>query len=159
MYKLLKYLIAALILAVSCESEVRELNINQAKYIDNFIQKYFADSTVIHIDGVTKIVIADNPHQAAVIEKGDSALLYYVGYTFSENGPAELFTTDSCTVKIGAGELIHGLDTGLPGTKQGQQVLLMFPAQYGYGGHRVGIVPENTALYFDVSVPLIIKKN
>lgn len=159
MYRRLFILFAAVLLAASCESEVREANVNQEKYIDDYIQAYFADSTVVHIDGITRVLMTDNPYPAPVVEKGDSVLVFYVGYTFAEGGPASRFIQDSATVRIGSGDIIRGLDSGLQGMKQGQEALLLFPSQYGYGTSAVGLVPENTALYFDVTVPLINKKN
>ena len=50
-----------------------------------------------------------------------------------------------------------GLSRGLPGTRVGQEVLLLFSSQYGYGKDIVGLVPENTALAFDVAVARVIK--
>lgn len=158
MFRLCLCLAAALLLALSCESEVREANINQNKYIDDYIQKNFADKEVIRYEGVARVVIANNLPVSTAIDPGDSAYLHLIGFTFGQNGPESQFTHDSCMVRVGKGDLITGLDRGLIGARLGQESLILFPAQLGYGRQSVGMVPENTALLFDVLVAAI-KKN
>ena len=61
-------------------------------------------------------------------------------------------------VRVGKGDLITGLDRGLLGARLGEESLILFPSQLGYGKQAVGLVPENTALMFDLLVARI-KKN
>ena len=151
-------LAAALLLALSCESEVREANINQNKYISDYVQKHFADYEIVRYEGVVRVVMPDSLPHATAIEAGDSVYLYFEGYTFGESGPVSCFISDSAFVRVGKGDLITGLDRGLIGARLGQENLILFPAQLGYGTSAVGMVPENTALLFDV-FPASIKKN
>lgn len=151
-------LLPLLLLAPSCDPEAREANINQEKYIDDYISKAFADYEVIRQDGVSRVVIADSLLNAQVIEPGDSVYILYKGYTFASGGPSSMFVEDEGVYRIGAGDLIKGLDRGLPGSHLGSEVLLLFPSQLGYDKQAVGLVPENTALMFDVLVAAI-KKN
>jgi FKBP-type peptidyl-prolyl cis-trans isomerase 2 len=158
MFRLCLCLAAAMLLALSCESEVREANINQNKYIDDYIQKNFADKEIVRYEGVVRVVLANNLPVSTAIDPGDSAYLYLTGLTFGQNGPESQFTYDSCMVRVGKGDLITGLDRGLIGARLGQEALILFPSQLGYGKKSVGLVPENTALMFDVLVAAI-KKN
>jgi len=158
MFRLCLCLATALLLALSCESEVREANINQNKYIDDYVTKHYSDKEIVRSEGVVRVVLANNLPVTTIIEPGDSASLYLVGYTFGQNGPESQFTVDSTTVRVGKGDLITGLDRGLLGARLGQESLILFPAQLGYGKQSVGLVPENTALIFDVLVTAI-KKN
>ena len=145
-------LASTLLLALSCESEVREINIKQNLYIDNYIQNHYADNEVVRNDGAIRVVLADSLANAPAIERGDSAYLFYAGYTFGESGPMGQFALDSGMVRVGSGDLITGLDRGLIGARLGQEALIIFPAQLGYGTHAVGMVPENTALLFYILV-------
>lgn len=149
---------AALLLTLSCTSEVREANINQSKYIDDYIQANFADNEIVHYNGPVRVVLVDTLGAVPAIETGDSVLIFFDGYTFGQNGPSGRFVSDNAVVCVGKGKLIDGLDKALVGAKLGQENLIFFPAQYGYGSHGVGLVPENTALMFDV-IAAQIKKN
>jgi len=151
--------LAAALLAFSCESEVREANINQNQYIDDYINSKFSDKEIVRYEGVVRVVLENSPATSATIEPGDSAYLYIAGYTFAKNGPVSRFTLDSGMVRVGKGDLITGLDRGLIGARQGEESLILFPSQFGYGKQAVGLVPENTALMFDLLVARIKKSN
>ena len=154
----LPMLALALLPVLACESEVREANINQDKYIDSYISSHYAENAVYHNGGSSRIVLTEGPQGAPIIEKGDSVYLYYAGYTFGQRGPETGFVLDSGMVRVGSGDLIKGLDASLPGARQGEEALILFSADDGYGTQPVGLVPANTALLFDVGVALI-KKN
>ena len=55
-------------------------------------------------------------------------------------------------------KLIHGLEDGLSGARLGEEALIIFSGDDGYGNDAVGLVPANSALLFDVCVGAI-KKN
>ena len=156
--RLFSFLLFSAFLALSCASEVREANINQDKSIDDFISSKYADYTVYHNGGTSRIVLVEGPEGAPVIEKGDSVYLYYAGYIFGNSGPTKQFVLDSGMFLAGAGKLIKGLEDGLPGARLGEESLIVFSADDGYGTTSVGLVPENSALLFDIGVAAI-KKN
>lgn len=151
-------LVLALLPVLACESEVRETNVNQDKYIDNYINAHYAENAVYHNGGSSRVVLTEGIQGAPVIEKGDSVYLFYSGFTFGQSGPGQQFVADSGMVRVGAGDLIRGLEDGLPGARLGEEALILFSADDGYGSQPVGLVPANTALLFDVGVALI-KKN
>ena len=158
MYRICLCLVSVLTLALSCESEVREININQNKYIDDYVTAHYSDKEIVRYEGVVRVVLADSLAVQTVIEPGDSAYLYLAGYVFGNKGPESRFTVDSGMVRVGKGDLITGLDRGLIGARLGQESLILFPAQLGYGKKALGLVPENSALMFDLFVAGI-KKN
>lgn len=155
LFLLLTLLTGALL--VSCETEVREAIVNQEKYIDDYIQKNFEDFEVIRNQGVNSIILVDTLLGAPAIEKGDSTFLYLAGFIFGQNGPTVEFVRDSGMFRVGAGDLIPGLDRGLVGAHLGEERLLIFTSKYGYGENAVGLVDGNTALLFDVLVAAIKK--
>ena len=156
--RLLFFLASALSAALACQSETEEANINQDKYIDTYISANFADNTVYREDGVCRVVVLEGAQGAPVVERGDSVYLYYSAFTFTEKGPTAQFAADSGMVRVGTGDLIKGLDTGLAGARLGEEALIIFSADDGFGNQAVGIVPENTALLYDVGIAAI-KKN
>jgi len=158
MFRTCMCLAAVLLLSCSCESEVREANINQNKYIDDFITKRYADKEIVRYEGVVRVVLVDSLAGPAAIEPGDSAYLYLAGYIFGKDGPESRFTVDSGMVRVGKGDLIAGLDRGLIGARLGEESLIIFPSRFGYGKKTVGLVPENSALLFNLLVAGI-KKN
>ena len=111
-----------------------------------------------HNGGASRVVLVQGPQGAPVIERGDSVYLFYAGYTFGQRGPETQFVLDSAMIRFGSGDLIKGLERGLEGARQGEEALVFFSADDGYGSQAVGLVPENTALLFDVGVAWI-KKN
>ena len=152
-------LLSAVLLATACQSEVHEANIAQEKAIDEYVTSTFTENTVEHVDGITRVLLKDLlSGQGTPVEKGDSLYIYFAGYTLESGKPTSLFVDDSAMVAVGKNDLVRGLDRGLVGTRLGQEVLLLFSSQYGYGKDRVGLVPENTGLAFDVLVARVIKK-
>lgn len=151
-------LTAALLLVLACDSEIREINVSQEKYIDDYINGQLADYEVFRNEGVSRVVVEAGMQGGPVLERGDSVYLFYAGYIFGQSGPSSRFVLDSGMVRVGRGDLIDGLDKGLPGARQGEEALLLFTSEHGYGDQAVGLVPENSALLFDVRVGTIKKK-
>lgn len=151
-------LTAALLLALACDSEIREINVSQEKYIDDYINGQLADYEVFRNEGVSRVVVEAGMQGGPVLERGDSVYLFYAGYIFGQSGLGSRFVLDSGMVRVGRGDLIDGLDKGLPGARQGEEALLLFTSEHGYGAQAVGLVPENSALLFDVRVGTIKKK-
>lgn len=157
-FRLFLFIALAALPAFSCESEVREAIVNQEKYIDDYINSKYADSEVYRDGSVSRIVLSAGAPGAPAIEKGDSVYFYFAGFCFSQGGPSSQFVLDSAMFRVGSGDLIRGLDMGLIGARLGEEALILFTSQYGYGTDAVGLVPENTALLFDVAVAAIKKK-
>lgn len=154
-----KFFILALavsLLAVSCETEFRSTVISQEAMIEKFINDSLSRYEIVRNDGVNRAILV--PGSGNVVEKGDNVTFDYVGCVLSD-GKLAAFTQGTLTKPVGSGELIKGLDLGLVGAKRGEECMLIFSAEYGYGKGSLNVVPEAQALAFDVKIVSISKSD
>jgi len=56
------------------------------------------------------------------------------------------------TFKVGKGEVIKGWDVGIAGMSVGGERRIIIPASMGYGNKKMGSIPANSTLVFDVKL-------
>jgi len=154
MTKKLSIIFASLLLAVSCESEMANTVVTQEKNIDTYIKNSLSEYEIVRTEISNRVILREGT--GATISKGDRIKMYYIGYTLGSSGPSKEFTNDSTEVIVGTGKLIKGLDDGIVGMREGEEAAILFTTKYAYGKEAVGIVPEQTALLFQVYVEQIV---
>jgi FKBP-type peptidyl-prolyl cis-trans isomerase FkpA len=55
-------------------------------------------------------------------------------------------------VQLGVGGIIEGWEQGVPGMRVGGQRRLVLPPSLAYGPKRVGLIPPNATLVFDIDL-------
>ncbi|MDR1983300.1 MAG: FKBP-type peptidyl-prolyl cis-trans isomerase [Prevotellaceae bacterium] len=177
----------AIFMFAACSNEEGTVVNSEEKLISTFYINAISDETGLLnivdsaiVDGVVKLSF-DVGNSNNKIEKGDSVNFYYIGAVLNSTNinnylnTSNVFVTniDSIAVKCGlagmigrgiekgiAGQnhYIKGLDTGLTLLNEYENALIFFPSQLAYGGNRIGAVPANSPLIFQIIITKI-KKN
>ncbi len=86
-------------------------------------------------------------------QKGETVTVHYSGYledgtqfdsSYDRNKP---FSFD-----LGEGQVIAGWEEGIALLKKGSKAVLRIPPNLGYGSRRVGFIPSNSILYFEIEL-------
>ncbi len=95
----------------------------------------------------------------ATAVSGDTLTVHYVGTL--TNGTRFDSSRDAgqpYTFRLGVGAVIAGWDMGVPGMRVGGTRKLTIPPSLGYGSQRVGSIPPNSTLVFEVELLSIAGK-
>jgi FKBP-type peptidyl-prolyl cis-trans isomerase FkpA len=117
----------------------------------------FASSLGINLASFTKtsygLYIKDvTVGTGATVATGDSVFVHYFGYlpngVLFDSRPA---TAAPYGIKVGAGRVIAGWDSGTVGMKVGGTRQLIIPPSLGYGATANGSIPANSVLVFTIT--------
>jgi FKBP-type peptidyl-prolyl cis-trans isomerase len=96
--------------------------------------------------------------EARVAKTGDMVAMNYTGRlqdgsVFDSNVDPKFNHVQPFIFTLGAGQVIHGWDTGIVGMKVGEKKTLTIAPEDGYGaaGHPP-VIPPNSTLIFDVEL-------
>jgi len=86
-------------------------------------------------------------------KRGNKVIVHYTGHLM--NG--EIFDSsrdggEPFDFVIGQGHVIEGWDEGIPLMKKGEKGILYIPSYRGYGAQRMGSIPPNSTLIFEVEL-------
>ena len=95
------------------------------------------------------------PH-GKLAKAGSSVRMRYVGKlkngkVFDSNTKGQPFQ-----FRLGIGEVIKGWDVGVKGMREGDKRRLVVPPEMGYGKKRMGPIPANSTLHFDVELVKVL---
>ncbi|HXH78119.1 FKBP-type peptidyl-prolyl cis-trans isomerase [Nocardioides sp.] len=87
------------------------------------------------------------------ISEGDSVTVDYYGAVYGEDKAFdESYSGEPASFTLAEGSLIDGWVTGLAGVKAGSRVMLIIPAEQGYGSEGTGGIPGGSTLVFVIDV-------
>ena len=145
------------------------------KYITDLIGKTEGlDSTFVHRNGGSNRIILEEG-EGEELQDGAVVSFRYAAYVFTGNKPSSsaLFSTNIeeiatnagwsvdnldlsiRTMDLGTDRLIKGLHDGLIGVKGGEHCEILFSGKYAYGNKKVGTIPANSALLYEIWVESI----
>lgn len=92
--------------------------------------------------------------KGASAQSGDDVVVHYVGWlTNGQQFDSSRARRDPLDFALGAGDVIKGLDEGIPGMRIGGKRKLHIPARLAYGEHGLaGVIPPGAALLFEVEL-------
>lgn len=85
--------------------------------------------------------------------KGEKVIVHYSGYL--ENGTKFDSSYDRnkpFSFTLGTGQVIAGWDEGVGLLKKGTKAILRIPPNLGYGQRKIGSIPQNSTLYFEIEL-------
>lgn len=105
-------------------------------------------------------IIDQTTGQGATAKAHDKVSVHYTGWLFDADAPQQrgpkfdssLDRGQPFQFTVGAGQVIRGWDEGVAGMQVGGKRLLMIPPTHGYGDRRVGPLPANASLVFEVEL-------
>lgn len=176
--KILPVLLCACILMPSCSKEsVKTLYSTQETRIESFINSQTAanpEARLVSKGGVQRLVLTEGSGDS--LRTDGNIAFWWAGYVMSGStlSSGNLFGTNSPdiaeqagwenldpsvfqieTLNLGEADLIPGLKQGLPGVKGGEECIILFSGQYGYGNKALGTIPANAALAYHIWVESI----
>ena len=125
------------------------------------IQKEQAPMRHTTASGLMYEIIKEAPQDAPAPKKGNKVLVDYTGWLADEHGqPIKSKKFDSSIDRgqplefnVGVGRVIKGWDEGILDMKQGEERLLIIPANLAYGARAIpGLIPANSMLVFEVKL-------
>jgi hypothetical protein len=88
-----------------------------------------------------------------VATTGDSVEINYLGWLPS----GLLVDSGFAGVRVGAGNVLAGIDLGIPGMQPGGRRILVLPPGLGYGAEGIGEIPPLAVLVYDLELVRIIR--
>ncbi len=97
-----------------------------------------------------------------IAKVGDTVSMNYTGTlengtVFDSNINPKFGHVEPFIFKLGTGQVISGWDKGIVGMKVGEKKSLKIPPEDAYGKNRVGPIPPNSTLIFEVELLQIEK--
>lgn len=155
---------------------------NQESKIDKYITSLISDtitykgidSTCVHRNGGSNRVSLERG-EGEELQDGAVVSFRYAAYVFTGGKPSSsnLFSTNVEELAVAAGwnsnnldlnvktmdlgeeDLITGLHNGLVGVQGGEHCVILFSGKYGFGNKKVGTIPANSALLYEIWVESI----
>ncbi len=143
------------------ETPVGDLTVKDSDEIDNINKELEIkeeeenkDTSKTNTEEVTELKIEDiKVGTGREAKKGDFISVHYVGTLL--DGTKFDSSRDRGTpfiFQVGAGQVIKGWDVGVIGMKEGGIRKLTIPANMAYGSKKVGNIPANSPLVFEIEL-------
>lgn len=162
----------------ACSKEsIRSLYSTQETRIESFLNSQLSanpDAYVVRNGGVQRLVLTEGTGDSL---RADGHIAFeWAGYVMngSSLSASNLFGTNSLeiaesagwtltdpsvfrieTLNLGTADLVPGLKRGLRGVRGGEECIILFSGEYGFGNKPLGTIPANAALAYRIRVESI----
>ena len=164
----------------SCTGEsIKTMYSNQETRIESFIDAQLAANSsayAVSNKGSERVVLVAGEGEG--LDPDDTITFYYAGYTLTSASivSSNLFASNRADIlesagweltggstapisaKLSEAGFVEGLRNGLEGVKAGEECLILFSGKYGFGSHKLGTIPANSALVYHIWVESISKE-
>lgn len=169
------------LLSSSCsKTEIENTYTQQDKNIESIVSSLApegSEATVDYLDGSVRVTMAHGEGEA--LKDNGSVSFYYVGHCVngSSLSSGNMFATNSkeiaesaqwtvsdttmfkvSTVNLSEDKLVKGLRKGIVGVKSGDECYILFNGKNGFGKHKTGTVPGNSALAYHLWITDVANK-
>ncbi|RWS26062.1 46 kDa FK506-binding nuclear protein-like protein [Leptotrombidium deliense] len=100
---------------------------------------------------VKDVIVGNGPET----KNGKFLHVHYVGKLAQNNKEFDRSGNKPFAFRFGGGEVIKGWEVGLAGMKVGGKRIITVPPSMGYGNRKVGAIPANSTLNFEVELKAI----
>ena len=91
-----------------------------------------------------------------IAKRGAKVRMRYVGKLSSGKVFDQTKGNATFEFRLGVGEVIQGWDVGVAGMREGDKRRLLVPPALGYGSRKMGPIPANSTLSFDVELVKVL---
>jgi len=139
-------LIGLLLISFSCKKD----NDDQAAIDDKIIKDYIAENSLdAEPTGSGLYVVINENGSGFNPSQNASVTVFYKGY-FTDGDVFD--ETGSEPISFRLDQVIQGWQEGIPYFKPGGSGILLIPSTLGYGSEKVGAIPANSVLIFDIEL-------
>lgn len=165
----------------SCsQTETENTYTQQDKNIESIVSSLApegSETTVDYFDGSVRVTVEHG--EGTALEGNGRVSFYYVGHIINSSSlsSGNMFATNSkefaesaqwtvsdtamfkiSTVNLSEDKLVKGLRKGIVGVKSGDECYILFNGRNGFGKHKTGTVPGNSALAYHLWITDVANK-
>ena len=139
-------LIGLLLISFSCKKD----DDDQSAIDDKIIKDYIAENSLdAEPTGTGLYVVINKEGSGFNPSQNASVTVFYKGY-FTDGDVFD--ETGSEPISFRLDQVIQGWQEGIPYFKPGGSGILLIPSALGYGSEKVGAIPANSVLIFDIEL-------
>lgn len=152
-------LVLGLSLFSSCKDEFKERYEEQQRADEQIIQKYLQDNNITNYQRQASGVyyLPQTPGTGSKVQKTSTVEMHSIGRLVGYQGTPKFESTyengQTKRVRIGANQVVRGLEEGLQLMSQGEEASIIIPSGLAYGRYgNYGSIPPNAVLLYEIKI-------
>jgi peptidylprolyl isomerase len=151
-------LVLGLTLFSSCKDEFKERYEDRQKADEAFIQQYLKDNNITNFQRQASGVyyLPQTPGNGTRVQKTSTVEMHVIGRLLNYNNHKFESTYENGQtkrVKIGANQVVRGLEEGLQLMQQDEKATIIIPSGLAYGQYgNYSTIPGNAILLYEIAI-------